>query len=103
MYDVIEDTKDGGEGITIQYTDDREDSFIPLSFVEDVSQVTYQGGPALKIEYSSGENDKYIPLSGGGEVQFTGTNGSAGSLSSAFAFESASDANVVVRCIGAKI
>ena len=58
----------------------------------------------MKIEYSSGANDKYIPLSAsGGEVQFTGTNGTTGSSSNAFTFSAARDTNVVVKCYGTGI
>ena len=86
--DVSMETYQNGDSLLIEYADGSADKHIPLSYVKDVSQATYQGGPALKVEYSSDANDKYIPLSagGGGEVQFTGTNGIDGSLSSAFTF-----------------
>lgn len=65
VYDVIEDSQEVGgvtkDGITIQYTDDREDSFIPfpnvssdVSGVVDVKRDYYSN--SLTVDFSDGTN-----------------------------------------------
>lgn len=61
VYDVIEDTKEVGgvtkDGITIKYTDDREESFIPFSNVSSVVDVNrnYYSNE-LTVDFSDGTN-----------------------------------------------
>lgn len=61
VYDVIEDTQDDKSGITIQYTDDREDSFIPFpnvssdvsgTYVTDLKRNYYSNN--LTVDFSDG-------------------------------------------------
>ena len=52
VYDVIEDTQDDKDGITIQYTDDREDSFIPWPTLS--GGVKLPGPFEMDIDLSSG-------------------------------------------------
>lgn len=73
VYDVIEDTQDDKDGITIQYTDDRADSFIPFPSlsggggnVDDVSIIPHSGtqiNDKLKVEYADGtDKEENIPF-----------------------------------------
>ena len=72
VYDVVEDTQDDKDGITIQYTDDRADSFIPWPTlsgggnVDDVSIIPHSGtqiNDKLKVEYADGtDKEENIPF-----------------------------------------
>lgn len=88
VYDVI--SADGSNGISVEYVDDRETKFIPfspdVSAVYDVFSDVSGDLSGITVKYVDSRSDEFIPFTGGGEVQFTGTNGIDGSLSSAFAF-----------------
>lgn len=72
VYDVIADTQDDKDGITVQYTDDRDDSFIPFpelsgaGKVDDVSIVPHSPSnieDRLSILYADGtDKTENIPF-----------------------------------------
>lgn len=69
VYDVIEDTQDDRDGITIQYTDDRDDSFIPFPNVSGDVSGTYvtdinrpYSSNSLSVNFSDGTGKTvYLP------------------------------------------
>ena len=86
VFDVL--SSECSNGISVEYVDNRETKFIPfdVSAVYDVISAVSGDLSGITVQYVDNRSDEFIPFTGGGEVQFTGTNGNAGSLSSAFTF-----------------
>ena len=110
VYDVTAATSESKSGILIDYLDARVDKFIAfpqaseVSAVYDVVAATSGSQSGISIQYVDARADTFIPFTGGGgNVSFTGTNGTTGNSSNAFTFSSARDANVVVKCYGTGI
>lgn len=72
VYDVVEGTQEDVDGISVQYTDDRVDTFIPfpdLSAVYDVTADTQDNKDGITISYTDDRVDSFIPFSGSSTYQ----------------------------------
>ncbi len=72
VYDVVEGTQEDVDGISVQYTDDRADTFIPfpdLSAVYDVTADTQDNKDGITISYTDDRVDTFIPFSGSSSYQ----------------------------------